>query len=83
MVLTATAIACGIAEVRSNAERLCGKAVKKSVAKAIKDQLPKGEHYLDGVDTHIIVDSATMMAQRQQDLFAALDRSDWEAVLVF
>jgi hypothetical protein len=77
------ALAGGIGEVRAHAERLCGKAVKKAVAKAILDQLPDGDQYLNGVNTHIVVDSALLMTQRQQELLVALDSGDWEAVLAF
>jgi len=77
------ALTGGIGEVRAHAERLCGKAVKKAVAKAIMDQLPDGDQYLNGVNTQIVVDSASLMAQRQQALTTALDSRDWEAVLAF
>ncbi len=81
--LITKALMAGIAEVRAHGPRLCGKAVKKAVAKAITDQLPDGDQYLAGVDTHIVVDSGALMAQRQQQLTAALDGGDWEAVLAF
>ena len=81
--LTAAALTAGIGGVRNHVQRLCGKAVKKAVSKAIMDQLPDGDQYLDGVDIRIFVDSAALLADRQQQLTDALDRRDWEAVLAF
>lgn len=81
--LTAAALTAGIAEVRAHAARLVGKAVKKAVEKAIVEQLPDGDQYLNGVDAHIVVDSPALLALRQQELTAALDAGNWEAVLSF
>lgn len=77
------ALAAGINEVRADAHRLCSKAVKKAVANEITNQLPDGDEYLNGVNIQINVDSAALMAQRQQELSAALDQGNWEAVLAF
>lgn len=81
--LMTAALTAGINEVRSHAERLCGKAVKKAVEKAIWSQLPDGDQYLDGVDTHIVVDSSTLLTERRQQLTEALDNAQWEAVLAY
>jgi ATPase subunit of ABC transporter with duplicated ATPase domains len=47
--LLSAALMAGIAEVRAHAIRLCEKAVKKAVAKAIAYQLPDGDQYLHGI----------------------------------
>ena len=82
-VLIESALANAIAEVRAQDEHLCIKAVNKAVAKAIMDQLPGADQYLKNVDTRIVVNSESLMVKRQQELTAALDNSDWEAVLAF
>lgn len=81
--LTTAALMAGIKEVSDHAERLCSKAVKKAVEKAIFEQLPDGDEYINGVDTHIVVDSAALLAERTQLLSEALDSANWEAVLSF
>ena len=81
--LIKSALDNAIAEIRAHCKRLCEKPVRKAVATAIMKQLPDGDQYLNNVDTHIVVDSASLMAQRQQDLTAALDNDNWEAVLAF
>jgi len=83
MELTAAALTAGIKEVRDHAERLCGKAVKKAVEKAIWSQLPNGDQYLNGVSCHINVDSESLLAKRTEQLIEALDDEKWEAVLSY
>lgn len=79
--LMTAALTAGIDEVRNHAERLCGKAVKKAVEKAIWSQLPDGDQYLNGVDSHIVVDSDRLLAERLEQLTVALDNTKWDAVL--
>lgn len=79
--LTIAAIKAGVKEVSEHAERLCEKAVKKAIGKAILEQLPDGDDYLNGVETHIVVDSKTLLAERTAQLTGALKSDNWEAVI--
>jgi len=79
--MVSAAIQSGIQAVRSDAERLCGKAAKKAVRKAIMEQIPNDDDILNGAAIEIEVNAPTTLEDRVAAVEKAANDNDWEAML--
>jgi ABC-type cobalamin/Fe3+-siderophores transport system ATPase subunit len=79
--MVSNAIQAGIQAVRSDAERLCRKAAKKAVRKAIMEQIPNDDDILNGAAIEIEIDAPTTLEERVAAVEQAANDNDWEAML--
>ncbi len=80
--LAMSALEAGIADLRSNTERLSKKVVKKSIRKRMIEQIPNDDDLLNGKSVEFENAAEELLAERVRDLDIAIGNGDWEAILM-
>lgn len=75
------AIEAGIARVREHSQRMVLKAVTKLARDRLLDHLPTVPTVTAGQAISVTIDTAVMVAEKQQALETQLDQKDWTAVV--
>lgn len=75
------AIEAGIARVRQQTQRMVAKAATKSARDRLLDHLPTVPMVVAGQAVSVTIDTAGLLAEKQQALETHLDKKDWTAIV--
>ena len=80
--LAENAIRSGIDAIRGHTHRLSQKAAKKILRQSVVEQIPNDDDLLAGESIQIANNSERVLAERQQNLDAAVAAGNWAAILI-